>query len=96
MDQSNEAQRELPRYKCHKEVWAVKIKSIRQLLAGGAVITPEEAGYADIAVSHDFVLKHLPQAGGYYVVYEDGYKSFSPAEAFEGGYTRVGDEESKR
>ena len=25
--------------------------------------------------------------GGYYVVYEDGYKSFSPAGAFESGYT---------
>jgi hypothetical protein len=27
--------------------------------------------------------------GGYYVVYEDGYKSFSPASAFENGYTRL-------
>ncbi|MCK9988658.1 MAG: hypothetical protein AzoDbin1_05130 [Azoarcus sp.] len=27
--------------------------------------------------------------GGYYVVYEDGYKSFSPAIAFESGYTRI-------
>ena len=29
------------------------------------------------------------KVGGYYVVYEDGYKSFSPAEAFESGYKRV-------
>ena len=27
--------------------------------------------------------------GGYYVRYEDGYESWSPAEAFEAGYTRV-------
>ena len=30
--------------------------------------------------------KHKPHAGGYYVVYDDGYKSFSPAKAFEEGY----------
>ena len=33
--------------------------------------------------------KHDPQAGGYYVVYADGYQSFSPAQAFEEGYTRI-------
>jgi len=33
--------------------------------------------------------KHKPEVGGYYVVYADGYKSFSPAQAFEEGYTRV-------
>ena len=37
----------------------------------------------------DVVEKHNPEAGGYYVVYEDGYKSFSPAKAFEEGYTRI-------
>ena len=35
------------------------------------------------------MLKHQPTVGGYYVVYKDGYKSFSPADAFESGYTRV-------
>jgi hypothetical protein len=30
-----------------------------------------------------------PQPGGYFVVYKDGYKSFSPAKAFEEGYTRI-------
>ena len=29
------------------------------------------------------------QVGGYYVVYTGGYKSWSPAEAFEDGYTKV-------
>jgi len=28
--------------------------------------------------------------GDYYVVYEDGYKSISPAKAFEEGYTLIG------
>lgn len=26
---------------------------------------------------------------GYYVVYDDGYKSWSPAKAFEEGYTKI-------
>lgn len=30
-----------------------------------------------------------PAAGGYYVVYEDGYQSYSPAKAFEDGYAPV-------
>lgn len=29
------------------------------------------------------------QEGWYMVVYPDGYVSFSPAEAFEEGYTRI-------
>ena len=35
----------------------------------------------------EYVAKHKLEVGGYYVVYEDGYKSFSPASAFESGYT---------
>ena len=35
----------------------------------------------------NYMHKHKPEVGGYYVVYEDGYKSFSPAGAFESGYT---------
>ena len=33
--------------------------------------------------------RHKPKAGGYYVVYDDGYKSYSPAKAFEEGYVRI-------
>lgn len=82
--------RELPRYRCHKEVWALKIAKIQINPVGEAsVIHPEEPGYAPFLVSSEYVVKHNPQAGGYYVVYKDGYKSFSPAEAFEEGYTKI-------
>lgn len=54
----------------------------------GAVLVPE-GHFGPFTVSREFVSKHNPQAGGYYVVYKDGYKSFSPAEAFEDGYTRL-------
>ena len=94
-----DAQREMPRYQCHKKVWALKIKSISfdrdvakkegRETDGSATITPADLGFAQFKVDFDFVVKHKPQAGGYYVVYEDGYKSFSPAEAFESGYTLI-------
>lgn len=93
------AMTEMPRYKCHKEVHALKIKAVthNSVLAqlsgnesdGSALIVPEDEGYAEFRVDAEYVRKHNPQPGGYYVVYSDGYKSFSPAEAFEDGYTRL-------
>ena len=56
---------------------------------GSATITPAEDGYAPFKVDANYVHKHKPEAGGYYVVYADGYKSFSPAKAFEDGYSAV-------
>ena len=89
----------MPRYSCHKEVSALKIKEVvldvklaneeNRETDGSAMITPEDSIYAPFKVDHDYVRKHKPEAGGYYVVYKDGYKSFSPAEAFEEGYTLI-------
>ncbi len=74
----------MPKYKCHKVVHALKIKAI-----DASVITPEEDGFAPFTVSIDYMTKHQPQVGGYYVVYSGGYKSFSPAKEFDEGYTKV-------
>ena len=92
-----EAQIEMPKYKCHKEVHALKIADIvrdsenarleNRETDGSAMINPVEDGYAPFRVSAGYLHKHNPQVGGYYVVYEDGYKSYSPAQAFESGYT---------
>jgi len=88
------AQREMPRYKSHKTVWALKIKSVTpdgsapKGAAGSCLIEPCEDGYGPIRVDEEYCRKHNPQPGGYYVVYADGYKSFSPAKAFLEGYTR--------
>lgn len=95
----------LPLYTCHKQVRAVKIKevvchahadpavSIEEFAKTpeftGGHIFPVEEGYAPIPFDAEYFRKHQPQAGGYYVVYEDGYCSYSPAAAFESGYTRV-------
>lgn len=92
------ASAEMPKYQCHKQVWALKIKDIHQVDAdkapqhdgGDWVLVPEEDGFAPIIVGHDeYVLRHKPEVGGYYVVYEDGYQSYSPAGPFESGYTRL-------
>ena len=79
----------MPKYKCYKEVWALKIKQIVHKIGGSAVITPEEEGYANFEVEAAYMEKHKPVVGGYYVVYKDGYKSFSPAKAFEEGYELI-------
>lgn len=90
---------EMPRYQSHKIVWALKIKEIvfdhdlaketNRETDGSATITPEEDGYAPFKVDHAYCRKHEPKVGGYYVVYKGGYKSFSPADAFEDGYTKL-------
>jgi len=94
-----DATQEMPKYKCHKEVWALKIKAIDRDIDkareedretdGSAMITPEESNYAPFRVESDYLRKHNPEVGGYYVVYKDGYKSYSPAEPFEDGYSRI-------
>ena len=88
--------REMPKYQSYKRVWALKIKSIKgdgegenRDSDGSAMITPVEEGYAPFRVEFDYMHKHKPEAGGYYVQYEDGYKSFSPAQAFEEGYKKI-------
>ena len=76
----------MPQYLCNKKVWALKIKDIVGNIDGSATLTPEDITYAPFVVDRYYVKKHEPQAGGYYVVYKDGYQSFSPADVFENGY----------
>ena len=80
---------EMPRYQCHKQIWALKIAQIDPVSGKGWMITPEEEGYAPFFVSDAYRTKHNPQVGGFFVVYEDGYQSYSPAEALEKGYFKV-------
>lgn len=112
----------LPRYRCHKVVQAVKIAQIypdqRPTFKGrtcrgcfalnsacgncercdwetshpgrpGATIVPEGPGVPSLRVEAAYLEKHKPVVGGYFVVYDDGYQSFSPAFAFEAGYERI-------
>lgn len=80
----------LPRWKCHKEVEAAKILSIdvNPLLGEGyRTITLE--GVDARHVKPEWMERFKPEIGGYFVRYDDGYSSFSPAAAFEAGYTRI-------
>jgi hypothetical protein len=79
---------ELPRYRCHKVVNAAKITSFRGNGTAGPDLVLGEIGAA-VSLLPEWHEKHKPHVGGYYVVYEDGYKSFSPAKAFEDGYSRI-------
>lgn len=82
----------MPKYRSHKKVWALEIKKIEQNLdkGGGAIITPSDGEYLPFNVGKDYVEKHKPKVGGYYVKYKDGYVSWSPKEAFEKGYDKIG------
>jgi len=94
-----ETQQQMPKYKCHKQVWALKISGIKHkenpdksgttASSSYGAYLDTEPGYSPIEVSPEYMNKHKPTVGGYYVVYEGGYQSFSPAEAFESGYTRI-------
>lgn len=92
-----------PRYRCFKEVEAVKIKNFiwfTILTNGGltetradGVLYPEDDSIPPIAVSAEYMNRNKVRDGGYYVRYKDGYESFSPAEPFEEGYALI--DESK-
>src|ERR1035438_3716874 len=80
----------MPRWKCHKEVFAFKIKEINLVTGAdefGAQFLSDE-GVAWL-VSKVYLEKHNPKIDGYYVLYDGGYESWSPAKAFEEGYTRI-------
>lgn len=77
----------LPLYQSHKKVRASKITEWVLADHGSRLDIVTENG--TITLDPAWALRHKPEVGGYYVVYEDGYASYSPAQAFEEGYTRI-------
>ena len=83
---------QMPRYKSHKTVHALKIASV---IDKGTDATTDENPIVEIHFEDDrfkpwlvnLCGKPTPAAGWYLVQYEDGYVSFSPAEQFEKGNT---------
>ena len=87
----DETQRELPKYRCHKVVHALKIKDVIKHAHPdpayddavfeaspdfkGAHLMFDDPGYMPIGVDEHWYRKHDPEPGGYYVVYDDGYSS---------------------
>lgn len=86
---------EIPRYQCHKQVQALKIKLVIEN-PRGIELHFEDERYAPIQMSAAWAAFHAETGkdkadptGGYIVWYEDGYTSWSPAEAFEQGYSLI-------
>jgi hypothetical protein len=94
----------LPCYQSHKTVRALKIKALHgtSVPDGSRQLEPEdqpgteEQPYEVVVLSGDFMAKHKPEVGGYYVRYADGYESYSPAKAFEDGYDPIPDPEDEQ
>ena len=82
----------MPLYQCHKKVRALEIKSIILMTTGDYRLEFRDGRYEPMLVNELWIGKHDVLPDGYYVIYEDGYTSFSPAKAFEEGYTLIADE----
>lgn len=90
----SENSKELPRYKCHKIVHALKIVQIDSYPSSHIVLhfSEEEFSPENIFEHSNEFNRFTAREGddlGYYIVYEDGYISWSPTKAFEEGYTRI-------
>ena len=85
----------LPQYQCHKKVRAIAIDWIEtneddpNLFGLHANVGSDGDEGTYIEVDAEYMDKHQPQEGGYYVEYEDGYKSYSPSAPFESGYKLI-------
>lgn len=79
---------EMPRYRSHKTVWALKISAIEFAQDGSAKIGPSDGRYGTVETKPGYRerFKGNEEELGYYVVYSDGYQSWSPTKAFEEGY----------
>lgn len=91
---------QLPKYQRRTRVHALKITRTalkpeqpataeQEATKALAVLYPEDERYSPFTVPYGWFERHSVQAPGYYVVYEDGYRSWSPVKAFEEGYTRI-------
>jgi hypothetical protein len=79
----------MPAFISHKRVWALKIAKVHRDEDGqGLALSFEEPRFALRAfTTSQLAHKPVPEPGMYFVQYEGGYFSFSPADAFEKGYS---------
>jgi len=76
-----------PRYQSYKIVHAAKIVRVSEDDEGRKylVVAPTE-GAEEPFHTTELAMMDRAEVGGYAVVYHDGFRSVSPAEAFETGY----------
>jgi hypothetical protein len=81
----------MPLYRSHKQVRALEIKEVQRDDESMRVrlIFVDSEHPLNFIPNDPIFARYKPQPGDFFVVYEDGYQSFSPAQAFREGYTRV-------
>lgn len=79
--------RELPKYRSHKEVYALEIhRASRNEIDGSVKLEFTDDEFAPLTVEKAVCARYMPIVGDYLVVYADGYRSISPRQAFIDGY----------
>jgi hypothetical protein len=73
-----------------KEVMAMRIVDRRYNIGTTMTYLYDDKKNA-FEVTDEWMAKHAPKIGGYVVIYEDGYQSYSPPEAFEKAYMLTSD-----
>lgn len=85
----------MPEYECHKHVWALKITDVTvDEEHGRALLHFDKPEFEPLGVSETWLARNVSArdkgifglVGGYYVVYRDGFASWSPGDVFEDGY----------
>jgi hypothetical protein len=85
---------ELAQWQSHKIVRAGKLMA-QQVehddSTDHSILTVEDVNGVPckVAVPTNFFARGAPVPGDYVVIYDDGYKSWSPVKAFEEGYTKL-------
>lgn len=89
---------EWPRYESHKVVRAAKIVGVEIKHVGGEIVLwvrPDGQEFDNARIEqfepNMAEMKERARVGDWAMLYPDGYKSVSPAKAFEEGYTVVQD-----
>lgn len=79
----------LPRWRCHKVVRGFQIAQMVPLEATTQMRLIDASGAFQVDVSNQYMMRYKPQVGDYYALYEDGYESLSPADAWTKGYAPI-------
>lgn len=75
---------------CHKRVKAAQIleTTLPNDFVGGMNVSLNDGQV--VTLLNAMIARYIPAAGDYLIEYEDGYRSISPKEAFEAGYSELG------
>lgn len=85
----------LAKYRCHKivnagEIGFVGAEEYRDGLLGRAItVLQADATPAEKFCGHKMFSRYTPTPGDFFVVYDDGYESISPRQAFLDGYAKI-------